>query len=238
MTTPPVRSQDPAKRRAIVFDLDGTLVDSAPDIQDAINAVLGEEKRAEVGLSRVIGMIGDGAEQLVAQAFAESGARPEGAALRHLLSRFLARYEAYPARLSKPFPGVVTELDRLRRDGYRLGVCTNKPDRLTEVVLRTLDLAIYFHAVVGPDAVERRKPDPAHMHATLRALGVGPDMAVMVGDGLNDVRIAQAAGMPCVCVTFGYAHQPPATLGADVLIDHFSELPAALASLGRRVPLS
>ncbi|MFO0998155.1 MAG: phosphoglycolate phosphatase [Alphaproteobacteria bacterium] len=224
-------SPAPRARRAVVFDLDGTLVDSAPDIHDAINAVLVEESRAQVSLSRVIGMIGDGAEQLVARAFAESGPRPEGAALRALLSRFLARYEAHPARLTKPFPGVADTLALLKREGYRLGVCTNKPDRLTTVVLAALDLAPYFDAVVGPDAVERRKPDAAHMRATLEALGASAEDATMVGDGLNDVRIAKAAGMPCVCVTFGYAHQPPSTLGADVLIDRFEELPGALARL-------
>lgn len=215
---------------AVVFDLDGTLVDSAPDIRAAINDVLREEERPGLDQPSVVALVGDGAAQLVQRAFATSGPALDGDELESLLARFLARYRAQPARLTKPYDGAEAMLGQLKHAGHRLGICTNKPDGLITAVLDGTGLARYFDAAVGPDRVARRKPDPAHLHATLNAMGVPAGAsAVMVGDSVNDVRAAHAAGMPCVCVTFGYVHGRIEDLGADALIDRFADLPAALA---------
>lgn len=221
-TTPP----------ALVFDLDGTLVDSAPDIGAAINRVLREDGRPALDPATVISFVGDGAAQLVQRAFAASGAAPEGGALDALLARFMAHYRAEPARLTRAYDGVNAVLADLKRAGHRLGVCTNKPNALIAAVLEGTGLAPHFHAAVGPELVVRRKPDPAHLRATLDAMGVAPGApAVMVGDSINDVRAAHGMGLPCICVTYGYVHGRIEDWGADLLIDRFTELPEALRRL-------
>jgi phosphoglycolate phosphatase len=214
---------------ALVFDLDGTLVDSAPDIGVAINALLREEGRHALDPASIISFVGDGAAQLVWRAFAASGPVPEGTTLEALLDRFLAHYRAAPAILTKPYDDVAPVLRQLKQAGHKLGVCTNKPDALIAAVLEGTGLARCFDAAVGPDKVSRRKPDPAHLRATLDAMGVAPGApAVMVGDSINDVRAAHGLGLPCVCVTYGYTHGRIEDWGADLLIDRFADLPEAL----------
>jgi phosphoglycolate phosphatase len=223
-------------RPAVVFDLDGTLVDSAPDIGTAINKLLREDGRGALDPASVISFVGDGAAQLVQRAFAASGPAPEGAALDALLARFMVHYHAEPARLTRAYDGVEAVLGELRQAGHRLGVCTNKPDALIASVLEGTGLARHFHAAVGPDKVTRRKPDPAHLRATLDAMGVAPDAhAIMVGDSINDVRAAHGMGVPCICVTYGYIHGRIEDWGADLLIDRFADLPEALRRLAGAV---
>lgn len=227
-----IRATAPTPLPALVFDLDGTLVDSAPDIGEAVNRLLREEKRPALDPATVISFVGDGAAQLVQRAFTASGPAPEGAALDILLARFMAHYRAEPARLTRAYDGVDAVLTELKQAGHRLGVCTNKPDALIAAVLKGTGLAHHFHAAVGPDNVARRKPDPAHLRATLDAMGVAPGApAIMVGDSVNDVRAAQGMGLPCICVTYGYIHGRIEDWGADALIDRFADLPAALARL-------
>lgn len=217
---------------ALVFDLDGTLVDSAPDIGAAINTLLREEGRPALAPASVISFVGDGAAQLVQRAFAASGTVLEGMALDALLARFMAHYHAAPAVLTKPYDGVASVLAELQQAGHKLGVCTNKPDALIAAVLEGTNLARYFDAAVGPDKVPRRKPDPAHLRATLDAMGVASGApAVMVGDSINDVRSARGMGLPCICVTYGYIHGRIEDWGTDALIDRFTDLPAALSRL-------
>lgn len=221
-TTPP----------ALVFDLDGTLVDSAPDIGAAVNKVLAEDGRPALDSATVISYVGDGAAQLVQRAFAASGPAPQGAVLDALLARFLAHYHAVPAALTKPYPDVDAVLGRLRQDGHTLGVCTNKPDALIEAVLTGTGLAHHFAAALGPERAPRRKPDPAHLRATLDAMGVAPDApAIMVGDSINDVLTARGMGVPCICVTYGYIHGRIEDWGADLIIDRFADLPGAIRRL-------
>jgi phosphoglycolate phosphatase len=218
-------------RRAVVFDLDGTLVDSVGDIRAAINQVLEAAGRSALDRKTVTGFVGDGARQLVARAFsATGGAVADGVLDRHYRA-FLGAYESEPVALTRPYPGALQALLALKAEGRALGVCTNKPDALTAAVLSRLGLAVHFDAIVGPDRVTRRKPDPAHLLATLDAMGAGANDAVMVGDSANDVEVARGAGVPAICVTFGYARGAPKDLGADALIDHFRELPAAIAAL-------
>jgi phosphoglycolate phosphatase len=217
------------KRRFIVFDLDGTLVDSLPDIAAALNGALGEIGAASLPLETVRSMVGDGSPVLVGRALAASGIAADRLADRH--ARFVALYEADPVARTVVYPGVSATLATLAADGRRLGICTNKLQGTTLAVLRGLGLAGYFTAVLGGDAVPQRKPDPRHLLAVLAALGGGPADAVMVGDSENDIAAARGAGAASILVRYGYARAPLADIPADRQIDAFGELPAALALL-------
>lgn len=222
--------------KAVVFDLDGTLVDSAPDLQAALNRLLAEEGRRSLALADVTGMVGDGAASLVERGFAATGAVVAGPALDALIVRFLADYEANACVATRPFPGVLDALDRLKARGMALGVCTNKPAAATREVLAGVGLASYFACVVGGDSVPgARKPDPRPVWAVLKGLGVSSAHAVVVGDSANDVAAAHAAGLPAIVVATGYARVPPETLGAELVIDGFAQLPAAFADIRPRV---
>ncbi|HUC61646.1 MAG TPA: phosphoglycolate phosphatase [Alphaproteobacteria bacterium] len=224
--------------RALVFDLDGTLVDSAPDIRTALNRTLAESDLKPVSLASVRAMIGDGAETLVARGYRAHGVSLEGKALAKRYARFIDFYQGRgAAMLTRPYPGVVATLERLARAGFRLGLCTNKPAIATEAVLAHLGLAHFFAATLSSDEVASHKPDPAHLRAVLAALGVGPREAAMVGDNRHDVDMAHGAGVVAIAVAYGYAGGPPADLGADLLIERFDRLPAALKRLAARKPL-
>lgn len=215
----------------VVFDLDGTLVDSAPDLHAAVNRVLGEGLgRPPLPMEAIRGMVGQGARRLVEQALEATGgiAAP---GLDPWTERFLELYGADPARLTTVWPGVVDQLDSLRRQGVELAVCTNKPEVPSHTLLKAVGLAPYFGAVVGGDTLAVKKPDPAPLLAAIQRVGGEPASAVLVGDSPHDVATARAAGVPVVAVTFGYSKVAPAELGADRLIDAFTELPEALASL-------
>jgi phosphoglycolate phosphatase len=213
---------------AVVFDLDGTLLDTAPDLCGALNELLAEHGRPTIPLDHLGPLIGDGAAKMVERGFAASGDVP--ADFTGLVRRFVEIYSGRIAAETRPFPGVITCLDRLRAAGLRLAVCTNKTTSLTESLLAALDLARYFPVVVGGDG-PARKPDPRHLLAVTDRLGVAPGAALMVGDSINDVAAAKAAGIKVVAVTFGYTTTPAAELGADAVIDSFDELPR-LVGLG------
>ena len=224
--------------RALVFDLDGTLVDSAPDIRVALNRTLAESDLKPVPLAAVRRMIGDGAEQLVARGYAAHGIALDGETLERRYRRFLRFYRGDSvATLSRPYPGVIETLATLEAAGFRLGVCTNKPAVATRAVLERLDLKRFFAAAVSSDEVAAHKPDPSHLRAVLDALGVEARAAVMVGDNRNDVVMAHAARVAVVAVAYGYPGRDPASLGADLLIERFDRLPAALRRLAKREPL-
>jgi phosphoglycolate phosphatase len=210
---------------AVIFDVDGTLLDTAPDLCGTLNALLAEHGRTPMPLDRLRPMIGDGAAKMVERGFAASGSVPVDFA--GLVRRFIEIYEGRIADETQPFPGVVACLDRLRAAGMRLGVCTNKTTRLTDTLLQALGLTPYFAAVVGGDG-PARKPDPRHILAVTERLGVQPARAVMIGDSINDVAAAKAADIRVVAVTFGYTVTPASELGADALVDHFDELPRLL----------
>ncbi|RDI59371.1 phosphoglycolate phosphatase [Microvirga subterranea] len=208
--------------KAAIFDLDGTLVDSARDLQDAANALLAEEGLRAVSLDETKSMIGDGVAKLVERAIVATGG--DTSRLPLLVSRFLEIYEANASRCTEAYPGVVATLEHLRRLGLRLAIVTNKPYAATTEILDALGLRMFFDAVIGGDTLLERKPHPAPILAALERLGAGPDAALMVGDNYHDVQAARAAGVRAFAVTYGYSHKPHAELGAERLLDAMSEL--------------
>jgi phosphoglycolate phosphatase len=214
----------------LVFDLDGTLVDSVPDLRAALNQMLRERGRRPLTPPQVKWMVGDGVPALVTRALAASGADP--AESLTALPRFLEIYEANAARLTRPYPGVPETLTVLRRRGYRTAICTNKPQRATTAVLRGLDLLQLFDGIAGGDRFAVRKPDPGHLLALLAELGAASDEAAMIGDNENDAAAAHGAAVPLVLMRYGYARVDPASLAADALLDRFRELPRTLDRLG------
>jgi phosphoglycolate phosphatase len=216
----------------VVFDLDGTLVDTAPDLVGTLNQILAEQSLPTLPLERCRNLIGAGARALIARGFAEAGA-PEldEARMNRLFDRFIDLYLARIADESRPFPGVLEALDTLSADGATLAVCTNKRTSLSLALLDALGLTGRFAAVIGPDAAPAQKPDPRHLFTAIDLSGGDRGRAVMVGDSVSDARAAQAGAVPLVLVSFGYTDTPVGELGADVLIDHFGQLPAVCARL-------
>ena len=214
----------------LVFDLDGTLVDSVMDLRAALNEVLRERGHRALSRAEVKHMIGEGVPALVARALAASGADPAEAPMA--LPRFLEIYEANPTQLSRPYPGVPETLTTLRRRGYRTAICTNKPQQATLAVMQGLDLLPLFDGVAGGDRFPVRKPHPGHLLQLIAELGARPEASAMIGDNENDAAAARSAAVPLVLVRYGYARVEPESLAADALLDHFSELPGALERLG------
>jgi phosphoglycolate phosphatase len=212
----------------IAFDLDGTLVETAPDLIAALNWLLEQEGLAPLPLDQARPFIGRGAGWLIERGFvAASGSAPATARRQDLLDRFIARYRANIAEESRPFPGLLEALDRLRAAGARLCVCTNKRTDLSRTLLDALDMTRLFEAVVGPDLAPAAKPDPRHLETAVALAGGALPRAVMVGDAATDAGAARAAGAGLVLVSFGYTEIPAAELAPDVLIHHFDELPEA-----------
>lgn len=213
---------------AILFDLDGTLADTLPDLRTALNLVLADLGRRQVSLDEVRGWIGDGVGVLVRRGMAATGG-PPAESPETTLARFRACYADHLLDDSRLYPGVAATLRQLRDAGHLLGVCTNKPQAHAERLIASLGIGALFAAIVGGDRVPAHKPDPGHLRAALAAMGAERHRALMVGDGPNDVKAARAADLPVVLVGYGYAHGDPRALGADLVIDEFAELPAAAA---------
>jgi phosphoglycolate phosphatase len=218
----------PSRFDAVLLDLDGTLIDSARDLMETLNATLAEQGLRRVDIDETRAMIGDGARVLLERALSRTGGDASAAA--GLLPRFLAIYGADASRHTRPYPGVVETLDGLKAAGLRLAVVTNKPEAATHAILRDLALDRFMDAVVGGDTLPQRKPHPAPLLEALSRLRVTPERAVMVGDNHHDVDAGHAAGLPVVAVAYGYAHGAPDAFGAERLIARFEELPDALSS--------
>ncbi|MEZ5863477.1 MAG: phosphoglycolate phosphatase [Geminicoccaceae bacterium] len=216
---------------AVVFDLDGTLVDTLPDLHAAVRVLLAEAGLDAPSAPEVRAMIGDGARRLVERSLAWANAPVDAAGFDKVYERFLEIYNAAPCRESRLYAHVEPTLKALAAQGVRLAVCTNKPQAPTEAILETLGVSSLFGAAIGGDAVPKRKPDPAHLQAVLDRLAVDPAATVMVGDSHNDLAAAQGLGMPCILVDYGYTVVPARELGADRVIGDFAELEAALAEL-------
>jgi phosphoglycolate phosphatase len=215
---------------ALIFDLDGTLADTAPDLLGATNAVLAAKDRPLLDLGHLRHMVGFGARALIGQAMEASGAPVTDEEMAPLLDIFMAHYRAHIADHSRSFPGVETTLAGLKAGGARLGVLTNKPQELTDLLLPRLKLDGYFRAVYGAGRKPYTKPDPRIFHDVLADCGGGP--AVMIGDSITDLSTARAAGVPAILVSYGYTPVPAHELGADAVLDEFAQLPQALKKLG------
>ncbi len=230
--SPPENPRENPRAKALLLDLDGTLVDSAPDLAAALNRLLAGNGRAAVTLAAVKAMIGDGVAKLVERGFAATGALPAATDLAAAVARFKQDYESALAVETRPYPGVPETLTTLHGRGWRLGVCTNKPHAASLQVIEAFALSPPIEAVAGGDHFPVRKPDPGHLLGTLELLGIAPEAAVMVGDSRNDVLSARNAGLPVIVLSYGYGNIPARELGADLVIDRFEELPAALGTLG------
>ncbi|WP_295239972.1 HAD-IA family hydrolase [uncultured Brevundimonas sp.] len=212
----------------IAFDLDGTLVDSAPDLIGTLNRMLVEEGLPPVPMESASTLIGSGARALLVHGFEAAGAPVERAKSDELFERFLVDYAAHIADGSQPFEGVVETLERLSQRGAILVVATNKRSDLSELLLGKLDLTRHFAAIVGPDRVSARKPSGAHLKEAVAIAGGDPERAILVGDAAPDADAARDAGMPCILTTFGFTPTPVEGLGGDVLIDAFEDVEEAI----------
>lgn len=213
----------------VVFDLDGTLADTAPDLTDALNHSLGRLGRPPVPEESVRHMVGHGARALLTRGLAATGVMtPE--LVEEGFPIFLEHYEAHIADRTRPFPGLEAALDGLAARGVRLAVCTNKLEGLARELIDALGWRERFAAIVGGDTLPVRKPDPAPLFEAIARAGGG--RAAFVGDSITDTDTARNAAIPCVAVSFGFSDRPPEQLGADALIDHFDELILALERLG------
>lgn len=215
----------------LVFDLDGTLVDSAPDLVGTLNVILGQEGVAPLPLAEARDFIGHGARRLLERGFAAQGQEVAPERMAMLFERFIAHYTDHIADESRPFPGAVESLSAMKAAGARLAVCTNKLTGLSNRVLDALDLSRHFDAVIGADAAPAAKPDPRHFFAAVEAAGGHPGRAVMIGDASTDAGAARAAKAPLILVSFGYTEIPVADLGADILVDHYDEMIEACVRL-------
>ncbi len=223
-----------ARFEAIVFDLDGTLVDSVASIASSVNTLLAEEGRPALSLDAVESMVGEGAIRLLDRAFAATGPALDAEAIEAMFDRYVPILAAMPPGPHDLYPGVIDTLHDLRGLGVALGVCTNKPMKPARSALRALGIDEMFGIVIGGDTLPQRKPSPEPLLAAIAGLDATPASAVMVGDNIYDVGAARGAGVPVVAVSYGYPRMPIAQLGADRIIDRFDELPQALAELAAR----
>jgi phosphoglycolate phosphatase len=214
----------------LVFDLDGTLVDTAPDLLATLDAVLPRHGFRAIEDPAMREGIGHGARHLIVEALKRQDARPEDARLDAIFDDFLDHYEANISRHSRLYPGAAALMDRFAAAGWAFAVCTNKKEGLSRLLLEELGVAGRFAAICGGDRFPASKPHPAHLTGTVAQASSSPECAVMVGDSRTDLDAARAAGIPFVGVSFGYTPVPMAKLGPDLLIDRFDALSPGDAS--------
>ena len=217
--------------KAIIFDLDGTLAETAGDLIGALNFVLAREGVEDVPVAAARSLLGAGGRALIQRGFARAGRDLSPEKLDALFVDFLAFYNAHIADHSFLFPGVEAALDRFAAEGWRLGVCTNKMEASSHLLLEKLGVARKFQFICGQDTFGVAKPDPRPLLETIRKMGSQPEYAVMVGDSVTDIKTARAAGTPVIAVDFGYTDVPVTELGPDVVISHFDALFDATQSL-------
>ena len=214
----------------IVFDLDGTLIDTAPDLVETLNFILTQEGLPAIPFETARNLIGGGAERMIERALTAAGRSP-ASEMNRLYPAFIAHYAAHIAEHSRPFPHLETTLNGLAAAGHRLAVCTNKLEWLSIRLLQTLKLSQHFAAICGQDTFGVQKPNPEVFRRTVRRAGGDPAQAIMIGDSRTDIDTARAAGVPVVAVDFGYSDVPMAGLLPDRLISSFADLPAAIGDL-------
>ena len=219
----------------VVFDLDGTLVDTAPDLVASLNHTIAARGLAPVTYEDLTHLVGHGARAMIERAFRLRGNPLDETELPAMMDRFVEHYLAGMPGDSQPYPGLTASLDGLRDAGMKLAVCTNKMESLARPLIDGLNLGGYFAAITGGDTFPVRKPDPAHLTGTVELAGGDIRHTVMVGDSLNDLKVAVNAGVPSIGVPFGYSDVPIQTLDPTVLITHYDQLtPELVISLLRR----
>ncbi len=216
----------------IVFDLDGTLIDTAPDLIDTLNVILAGRGLPAVPYDAARPLIGGGAKGMIERALVLDGRSDVVAEVETLYAAFVAHYADHIADRSRPFPHVEVTLERLAAAGHTLAVCTNKLEWLSRRLLDALKLSDRFAAICGQDTFGVQKPDPRILRSTVERAGGYVKRAILVGDSVTDIRTARAANVPVVAVDFGYTDVPVATLNPDRVIGSFAELPAAIGTLG------
>ena len=221
------------KNMTVVFDLDGTLVDTAPDLVASTNHVLGLLGVDAVGESQLREFVGYGARRMIDQALKHRDVEKSEAELDELFATFLTYYTEHTSEHSTPFPGALEMLEALADNRTKMAICTNKVERLSRKLLNELQLSRFFRAIVGRDTLPICKPDPGHLIAAVIMADGSLDSAVMVGDTSIDIQTAKTAGIPSIAVSFGYNDKPVETLGAQVVIDHFDEMPTALETCAK-----
>ena len=215
--------------KGIIFDFDGTLLDSAPDLMATVNRILEPAGRRPVTLGEVQGMIGDGAIKLIERAFAATGGVPDQEEFKGLSKQFIDIYTGEDAETDHLYPGAIETLQTLKRQNFTLGLCTNKPIAPTQTIIKNLDIECYFSAVSGGNSIPGiSKPDPRHLLNVIEELGLTPESCVMIGDKEQDIYCAKDAGVRSILVSFGYAKLPLEEIGADRIIDILTEVPAVI----------
>jgi phosphoglycolate phosphatase len=215
----------------IVFDLDGTLVDTAPDLIATLNTILAREGLPAVAYATARNMVGGGARHMIERGLAAAGVRRSAAEIEALCGQFIDHYAAHIADHSRPFPGVEAALDALAGGGCRLAVCTNKLEWLSLKLLGALGLTHRFAAICGADTFGVQKPDAAILLGTVARAGGEMEGAIMVGDAITDIAVARAAGIAVVAVDFGYSETPVAELDPDRIVSSFACLPETVWAL-------
>ena len=218
----------------IIYDLDGTLIDSARDMCVAVSAVLADHGLPPISDEDARQFMGEGSKITMRRAFAKNGRTLDDAALSAATREFVRYYEEDPVRYTTAFDGVADVVARLDRLGLRQGVCTNKFENPARMILKDLKLMPPIADVAGADTFAVRKPDPGHILQLIDKIGGRRDRAVMVGDSIHDVEAAHGAGLPAVLVSWGYTDRPASELGAEAVIQKFDGLPQALEQIAAR----
>ena len=218
-------------KKSVIFDLDGTLIDSVPDLCREISLFLNKHGRRALTESETVSIIGNGAAMMLRGAYKLTGEAVGESEMPALLDAWVRQYADAEMSLTYAFPRVPETLERLKKDGFKLAVCTNKPHEPTLAILKKLDLEKYFDVVLDADALPVRKPRPEPLWEAVKRMGGTNDSAVMVGDSEADAAAARNAGFPVVLLTYGYSHVPFDEIKPDALIDDFGELPDVLKRL-------
>ena len=218
-------------RPVVVFDLDGTLLDTAPDLLRALNQVLRNEGLSAIQRADVAGLFGHGARALIGEGFRKGNRPLDAARLPELVERFIAFYAAEIAVETRPYPGLIDALGRLSRRGFGMAVCTNKREALSHAVIEGTGLKPFFATVVGGDSLPEQKPHPRPLLEAIARSGGTPEAAIMIGDSETDIATARAAGVPAIAVDFGYGGRPASEFGADAVISHYDELNGVIDKL-------
>ncbi|MFN8828575.1 MAG: HAD family hydrolase [Labrys sp. (in: a-proteobacteria)] len=217
----------------LVFDLDGTLVDSAPDLMGTLNSILADEGVAPLPLEKAHSLLGAGARALIERGLSTAGRTVTPERMEALFLTFLDRYEARIADATHAFDGVEDALATLADAGHVLAICTNKMERHSKLLLEALGLASRFSAICGRDTFPFFKPDARHLTLTVEAARGDLARTIMIGDSRTDIQTAKNAHVPSICVDFGYTDVPAIDLGADVVIGHFRDLIPAITAIDR-----